>query len=157
MSDIPTKYRVVDFISKLLPIYTFEQQNDITCARSLIDGTLIHPHVEGDVDPEVKNLVDFKYYSDEHVTVYWQGDLNRKTEVNCIFLATVAVAKYIEFRSIPSQKLNIESYEHLYNHFIVKTGESLCMEPGEQNVMRDIMAFFGKEATSEAIKKGIGL
>lgn len=157
MSDTQTKYRVVDFISKLLPIYTFEQQNDITCARSLMDGTLIHPHIEGDNDPNLKDNINFQYFSDEHVTVYWQGDLNRKTEVNCIYLATVAVAKYIEFHSIPSQKLNMASYEHLYNHFNIKTGVSLVMEPGEPNAIKDILDFFGKEATTEAIKKGIGL
>lgn len=157
MTDTPTKYRVVDFISKLIPIYTFEQQNKVTCARSLVDGTLIHPHIEGDNDPSLKDNIDFQYFSDEHVTVYWQGDLNRKSEVNCIRLATIAVARYVEFHSIPHQKLTMADYTHLYNHFRVKTGESLMLQPGEPNVMRDIMAFFGKEATSEVIKKGIGI
>ncbi|PPD19023.1 MAG: hypothetical protein CTY27_00185 [Methylotenera sp.] len=157
MTDRPTKYRVVDFISKLLPIYTFEHQNNITCARSLIDGTLIHPHVEGDNDPNLKDNIDFQYFSDEHVTVYWQGDPNRKTEVHCIYLASLAVVKYVEFYSFPHQKLTMAEYEHLFNHFKFKTGVSLMLQPGEPNVMRDIMAFFGKEASSEVIKKSIGI
>lgn len=152
MTDTPTKYRVVNFISGLRPIYTFEIQNNITCARSLIDGTLIHPHVEQDNNPESED-----YYGDDMVSVYWQGDLSRKTEVNCIYMATVAVAKWVEFNSIPSQKLNIADYQHLFNHFGVKTGESLAMEPGKRDFMGDVLAFFGKEAASEGLKKMIGL
>lgn len=157
MSKNRTKYRVVDFISKLLPIYTFEHVDKIICARSLIDGTLIHPHVEGDNDPSIKDLEDFQGFSDEHVTVYWQGDLNRKTEVHCIYLATIAVAKYVEFHSIPSQKLTMANYEHLYKHFTVKTGETLMLEPGEPNKVKDALAFFGKEISTEVIKKGLGI
>lgn len=155
-SETQTKYRVVNFISGLRPIYTFEIQNNITCARSLIDGTLIHPQVEQDKNPESED-----YYGDEMVSVYWQGDISRKTEVNCIYMATIAVAKWVEFNSIPSQKLNISNYEHLYNHFMVKTGEALTIEPGEVNKAKDIIDFIAKEAfkegMSQAIKKQIGL
>ena len=43
--------QVVDFIANLIPIYVPERYEDKNCARSLVDGTLVLPHLpEGEED-----------------------------------------------------------------------------------------------------------
>jgi hypothetical protein len=43
---------VVGFIANLLPLYDGERNDDLWCARSLIDGTLILPIDESESEDE---------------------------------------------------------------------------------------------------------
>jgi hypothetical protein len=88
-------HRIVAFISNLLPLYINDEVDGVGCARSLVDGTVILPMNE-DEDHE-----------DGFVTVYWQGDSTRSTIVQGVFIASYAVAKYVELHSqikIPKMK-----------------------------------------------------
>ena len=113
MSDNPSQ-RIVNFIGHLLPLYVQENVNGVWCARSLSDGTLILPIDE----PEDT--------ADGFVAVHWQGDPTLRTEVQGIFIASVAVARYVELHHTATHAKALRDHmEHMSHHFTVKTGKCL--------------------------------
>lgn len=137
---------IVDFIGHLLPLYVEEPAQGVRCARSLQDGTLICPSSE---------------MGDEFVTVYWQGDEARKSTVQAVFMASLAVARYVELRHLAERnKATRPEMEQLAQHFAFKTGESLVFEPPDFAFIEFVMdaaAKLGEEGVKEAIKKAVGL
>lgn len=108
---------IVRFIASLLPLYTNTVVEGRICALSLIDGTVIAPIVDPDLDP-----VD----DDGWVMVYWQGDPRRAVEVSGGFFASQAVLRYIELRGagLPASTLRAER-DGMAEHFQQKTGAAL--------------------------------
>lgn len=126
-------HRIVQFIGGLLPLYVEEQVDRVLCARSLSDGTLICP-----VDEPAENENGF-------VTVCWQGDRARQTEVQGVFMASLAIARYAELHHLAQGAKGVrEEVERLSHHFTVKTGESLTFEQPDSELW---------ELIGEAVKK----
>lgn len=143
-------HRIVDFISKLLPLYIHEEVDGVWCARSLVDGTLILPIDEPDE------------YGDGFVRVYWQGDSNRTTEVQGVFLASYAVTKYVELNHIAERnKSTKDEMQRLAHHFTVKTGKYLSFEMDDDSELFPLIgravSKLGQETVIEIFKKSIGL
>lgn len=137
--------RIVAFIANLLPLYIGEQVEDLWCARSLVDGTLISP------------LSD----SDEFVSVLWQGDPQRRTEVQAVFIASLAVARYVELHHSASQSKALRAeMQHMAHHFTVKTGDALVFdEPGSDmmEVLERAVGRLGESVVVEVLKRAAGL
>jgi hypothetical protein len=112
----------VRFVSNLLPLYTRVELDGQTCALSLMDGTVVAPVIDPNIDP----LDD-----DGWVTVYWQGSPERRTEVAATLFASQAVLRYIELRSagLPSGTFR-EERDGLAEHFQHKTGSTLYFAEG---------------------------
>lgn len=115
-----------------------------------MDGTLILP-IDEDEDEE-----------DGFVTVHWQGDSNRKTVVQGVFIASYAVAKYVELHSIVERNKDTkDEMSHMAHHFEIKTGESLVFEMNDGSELFPLIGKaigrVGQEAVIEIIKKQIGL
>lgn len=140
---------IVQFIDHLHPLYMHETVNGVMCARSLADGTLIFP-VEEDED------VDSGF-----VMVHWQGDPSRQSLLHGVYLASLAVARYVELRHVAEgDKATRREMEHISNHFTVKTGESLVFEGPDSNLLEAVMKAVdrvGQVAVIEILKKTVGL
>lgn len=138
-------HAIVDFIGHLLPLYVEEYGHATPCARSLQDGTLIC----ASADP-----------SDERVTVHWQGDPARQSTVPAVFMASLAVARYVELRHVAEgSKETRGEMAHLSQHFTFKTGESLSFEAPSSALLDAVLAAAGKlgeEAVKELLKKAAG-
>ena len=131
--------RIVDFISALLPLYTQEMVDD---------EALLLPR-EADED------------EDGRVTVFWQGDRQRSSEIAGAFMASAAVARYVEMHAVSVGKLTKEEFEHLANHFTVKTGQSLIFEFEDTDdpllkLVGRAAARFGSEAVIAVIRSHLG-
>lgn len=113
---------IVRFIASLLPLYTSVPFEEQTCALCLLDGTIVAPVIDVNVDP----LDD-----DGWVAVYWQGDPDRKTEVSATLFASQAVLRYIELRSsgLPPDAFRTER-DGIAGHFTHKTGAFLYFAEG---------------------------
>jgi hypothetical protein len=143
-------HRIVDFISKLLPLYIHEEVEGVWCARSLVDGTLILPIDE----PED--------YQEGFVTVHWQGDSSRVTTVQGIFIASYAVTKYVELRNLAERSKDTKSEMlRLAHHFTIKTGKFLSFEMEDDSLLFQLVekavSKLGQETVIEIFKKSIGL
>lgn len=140
---------IVSFIANLLPLYTGEEASGVWCARSLSDGTLILP-LEGDGDDE-----------DAFVTVLWQGDPQRSSVVLASFVASLAVARYVELRFMAESSKDTKSeMERLAQHYKFKTGDSLCFEApssGVAELVGKAVSKVGEAAVTEALKKILGM
>lgn len=114
---------IVRFIANLLPLYTNTVMDGSTCALSLIDGTVVAPIFDADLDP-----ID----DDGWVMVYWQGDPQRATEVSGSFFASQAVLRYIELRGsgLPPATYRAER-DGLAEHFRNETGATLYFAEGD--------------------------
>lgn len=148
MSDNSSQ-RIVNFIGHLLPLYVQESVNGVWGARSLGDGTLILPIDE----PEDT--------ADGFVAVHWQGDPTRRTEVQGVFIASVAIARYTELHHTATfSKEMRREIEHISDHFTIKTGKTLTFEAPGADLLDMIGRAVGKvgEATvMELLKKTAGL
>jgi hypothetical protein len=113
---------IVRFIANLLPLYINTVVEGRTCALSLIDGTVVAPIVDPDLDP----LQD-----DGWIMVYWQGDPQRAAEVSGGLFASQAVLRYIELRGagLPADVYRAER-DGLAEHFKRKTGATLYLAEG---------------------------
>lgn len=140
---------IVDFIGHLLPLYIQEQVDGVRGARNLVDGTLILP---------IDELEDEQ---DGWVKVKWQGDAGRISEVQGVFIASVAVARYVELHHTATHGKDTQSaMAHLSDHFVVKTGESLVFEPPDSGLLPLIgkaVTRIGETAVTEILKKAAGL
>ncbi|EXI77158.1 MAG: hypothetical protein AW10_03974 [Candidatus Accumulibacter appositus] len=141
--------RIVHFIGSLLPLYIEDEVNGVWCARSLNDGTLICP------------VEEVEEYEDGFVTVHWQGDPARQTLVQAVFMASLAVAKYVELHHLAEKaKGTRDEMEHLANHFAIKTGASLSFDlpdSGLPELMVKAVGKVGEAAVIEVLKKQVGL
>lgn len=86
----------------------------------------------------------------------------RITTVQGVFIASYAVARYVELRNIAEKaKDTKEEMRHLAHHFTVKTGASLSFEMDDDSELFPLLgkavARVGQEAVIELIKKNIGL
>ncbi|MGA7437279.1 MAG: hypothetical protein WBW32_04020 [Luteibacter sp.] len=113
---------IVRFIANLLPLYTNTVVEGHTCALSLMDGTVVAPINEPDLDP-----ID----DDGWVMVYWQGDPQRAVAVSGGFFASQAVLRYIDLRGagLPAEAYR-EERDGLAEHFQRKTGATLYFTEG---------------------------
>ena len=124
---------IVHFIGSLLPLYIEDEVNGVWCARSLNDGTLICP------------MEEMEGCEDGIVTVHWQGDPARQTLVQGGFMASLAVAKYVELHHLAENaKGTRQEIEHLANHFTVKTGASLTFECQDSGLLELVVKAVGK-------------
>lgn len=142
---------IVQFIDHLHPLYIHDEVDGVMCARSLTDGTLIYPIDEGDED------------ENGYVTVHWQGDPSRQTVVQGVYLASLAVARYVELHHMAENaKATRDEMERLSHHFTVKTGESLTFEfelpdSGLFDMVGKAAGKVGEAALIEILKKTLGL
>lgn len=140
---------IVDFIGHLLPLYIQEQVDGVWGARSLVDGTLILP---------IDELEDEQ---SGWVKVQWQGDPVRVSEVQGVFIASVAVARYVELHHTATHNKETQSaMAHLSDHFMVKTGESLDFEAPVSGLLPLIgkaVTKVGETTVIEILKKAAGL
>ncbi|HNB43915.1 MAG TPA: hypothetical protein PLL72_06935 [Burkholderiaceae bacterium] len=143
-------HRIVAFIAHLQPIYVEAWIGERLGARSLLDGTLILP-VEEPEDGEVG-----------WVEVHWQGDPARRSVVQGAFLASVAVARYVEVTARPDSAGMQARYADLSRHFNFKTGVSLTLEEPDPEralaaTLKAAVKRLGKEAVIDIVKKAMGL
>jgi hypothetical protein len=140
---------IVQFIDHLHPLYIHDQVDGVWCARSLSDGTLICP-VEEDDDNQ-----------NGFVSVHWQGDPSRQTVVQGVYMASLAVARYVELHHMAENaKGTRDEMERLSHHFTFKTGESLIFESPDSGLLEMVVKAVGKvgeTAVMEILKKQIGL
>ncbi|ART46977.1 hypothetical protein [Acidovorax carolinensis] len=138
----------MQFISNLLPLYVGELVNGVSCARNLSDGTLIVPANELPEDET------------GFVTVHWQGDPNRQTVVQGVFITSLAVAKYAKLHHLAQGAKGVrEEIERLSQHFTVKTGETLAFEHPDSELWELVQKAVGKAGEAgvmEFIKKSFG-
>lgn len=106
--------KVVDFIAGLSPLYIREMNGEEWCARCLQDGTVIRAVTESEGGVE-----------DCDVEILWQGEASRATTTRGAVVASIAIARWAELRSIVEHPKHIASREaqDLLRHFTVKTGE----------------------------------
>ena len=144
--------RVVSFIGDLAPLFHMEEIEHQRVARSLRDGTVIQAPKEDDAEPE-----------DAYVIVWWQGDLNRASEVPAYMMASNALVDYVQFHSIGKDAGHAGNLlAHLSEHFGRKTGATLYLPYREEE-----FAFLAKvlkaaekagpKVAWEILKKGLGL
>ena len=140
---------IVQFIDHLHPLYMHEQVNGVWCARSLSEGTLIFPMDEPD-----ENENGF-------VTVHWQGDAARQTVVQGVYIASLAVARYVELHHLAeTAKGTRGEMERLSHHFTVKTGETLIFEAPDSDLfalVAKVVSKAGESVVIDLLKKQIGL
>lgn len=106
---------IVDFIANLQPLYTCQHADGHECALSLLDGTLILPVDES-----------HSTYEEGWVSVYWQGDCHRRSEVPGAQLASVAIWRYIELHATSADASErTDLHEQLSQQFVADTGISL--------------------------------
>jgi hypothetical protein len=140
---------MVNFIANLLPLYDGEQVNGVWCARSLVDGTLVLP-------------IASEEEGEAFVTVHWQGDPQRSSIVQGSFLASLAVARYVELHHMAEvSKDTRDEMTRLAQHFSFKTGDSLCFEApfdtGLLALVGKAISKAGNVAVEEALKKLMGI
>lgn len=103
---------IVRFIANLLPLYSGERHNERWCARSLHDGTLILPF-SADEDPNDEGWV----------SILWQGDAQRQTEVLGEQIATLALERYVRLHGTgASEEAIAAELWFMAKHFHFKTG-----------------------------------
>jgi len=103
---------VVGFIANLLPLYDGERHEDLWCARSLIDGTLILPIDDSHDDDQLG-----------WVRVRWQGDPTREQETRGDMLASVALERYVRLHGAGHDEEAIAGeLWYMAQHFHFKTG-----------------------------------
>ncbi len=103
---------IVAFLANLMPLYAYEQQDGVGCARSLQDGTLIWPVDESDWDEERGT-----------VRVQWQGDPQRESLVDGDQLATLALERYVRLHGTgASEEAIAAELWFMARHFHFKTG-----------------------------------
>lgn len=144
--------RYVDFIGNLMPLYQQEQVHDQRCARSLRDGSLLIPRLEIEENQD-----------DHWVTVWWQGDCKRSSEVDGTQLASIALVDYVQFHSAGKPEEAISCLlEQLNQHFTFKTGGSLYLPyAGEQlqafGKVLSTVKRYGPDLAWDVLKKSLGL
>lgn len=107
----PKSQAIVRFLANLLPLYDGERYDDLWCARSMADGTLIFPVDESDWDEERGT-----------VRVWWQGDPQRETEADGVWIATLALERYVRLHGVGYSEETIAAELHfMTNHFTFKT------------------------------------
>jgi hypothetical protein len=143
-----TNQRIVAFIANLMPLYVGEHVDGEWCARSLVDGTLILP------------FRGIEEASDEFVAVLWQGDPQRRTEVLAVYVASLAIARYVELHHSASHSKEMKlEMQHMAHHFTVKTGHALVFdEPGSDmmEVLARAVGRLGEGAVLEVLKRAAG-
>lgn len=103
---------VVRFLASLMPLYTDEVHDDVRCARSVQDGTLIWPVDESEWDEERGT-----------VRVHWQGDPRRETLVDGDKIATLALERYVRLHGTgASEEAVAGELWYMARHFHFKTG-----------------------------------
>lgn len=141
--------RIVQFIDHLHPLYMHDQVDGVWCARSLTDGTLIIP-VDEPEDEE-----------NGFVTVHWQGDPTRQSMILGVYMASLAVARYVELQHMATDSKHTRGeMERMSSHFTVKTGETLIFgspNSGLLEVMTKAVGKLGEAAVIEILKKQVGL
>jgi hypothetical protein len=143
---------VVGFIANLLPLYDGERHEDLWCARSLIDGTLILPIDEFDSDDE-----------QGWVRVRWQGDPTREQETRGDMLASVALERYVRLHGAGYDEEAI-AFELWYmaRHFHFKTGcdvylPQLQEPPSQLRKIGRAIAKFGGGVLVNGVSKWSGI
>ena len=102
---------IVGFIANLLPLYDGERHNNLWCARSLADGTLIMPTEESDDD------------GIGWVRVRWQGDQRREREMHGDMFASLALERYVRLHGVGySEEAIAGELWYMARHFHFKTG-----------------------------------
>ncbi|HWX67949.1 MAG TPA: hypothetical protein VNZ27_16160 [Rhodanobacter sp.] len=103
---------LVGFIANLLPLYDGERHEDLWCARSLIDGTLILPVDDSGDDDQLG-----------WVRVRWQGDPTREHETRGDMLASVALERYVRLHGAGYDEEAVAGeLWYMARHFHFKTG-----------------------------------
>jgi hypothetical protein len=103
---------VVRFIANLMPLYDGESRDDLQCARSLTDGTLIFPVDESDWDEERGT-----------VKVWWQGDSKREQLTEGTLLSSLALERYVRLHGVGySEEAIAGELWFRAEHFHFKTG-----------------------------------
>lgn len=111
-SATPKSRALVGFLANLMPLYTHESRNGISCARSLQDGTLVLPVDESDWDEEPGT-----------VRVHWQGDPQRESVVDGASLVTVALERYVRLHGAgQSEEAIAAELWFMARHLHYKTG-----------------------------------
>jgi hypothetical protein len=143
---------VVSFLANLLPLYDGERDDDLWCARSLVDGTLILPIDESDSDDE-----------QGWVRVRWQGDPSREQETLGSMLATLALERYVRLHGAGYDEQAIAGeLWFMGKHFEFKTGCSVYLPqlrepPGRLQMMGRKALEMGQGLLANVFSKLAGL
>lgn len=144
--------RYIDFIGNLTPLFQHEQVEQLWCARSLRDGTLLLPQL--DIDESL---------DDDWISVWWQGDRHRISNVDGTQLASIALVDYVQYHSTgkPTQH-SADLLEHLSQHFVFKTGGCLHLPYAEDELhalgkIFDVAKRYGPDLAWDVLKKSLGL
>ncbi|GLQ89512.1 hypothetical protein [Dyella flagellata] len=81
--------RIVDYVAELTPLFTFQFADGHDCALSLTDGSLYMPVDESGHEKE-----------EGWVTVLWQGDAHRRSELPGPLLAYQAALRCAQLHGI---------------------------------------------------------
>lgn len=141
----------VAFIANLIPLYTHLTKGPGLQAMCLRDGTLIMP-VSNDDDPYDD--------PDEWVTVWWQGDESRASDLPANLVASNAVVEFVKFHSVGKDaEYSGNLLSHLAEHYERKTGGSLYLPYLQDDATTLSKAIknakrFWPDAVWELLKKG---
>lgn len=127
--------------------------DDIWCAESLDDGTLILPVQDVEAGPD----------GDAWVVVRWQGDAGRQSEVHADSIATIAVVRHFQlhYAGQPAERMAREM-EALSQHYEFKTGGQLYLPyerapTGLVAAVHGALGRLGEASVIELLKKAAGL
>ncbi len=139
---------IVLFIGKLSPLYIEEYGERTVRARSLRDGSLVSPVVEG------------RDEENGFVRVAWRSNEEGLT-VPGLPLARLAVGDYVRFHSLSRPASAAGHLQHLAEHFHVKTGTPLGLSDDESLVdtfgaLGRLIDKLGPVAALESIKRLLG-
>ena len=142
---------IVGFIANLLPLYDGERHNNLWCARSLADGTLIMPTEESDDD------------GIGWVRVRWQGDQRCEREVHGGMFASLALERYVRLHGVGySEEAIAGELWYMARHFHFKTGcdvyfPQLPEPPSRLKKVGRAAAKMGQGVLVDAFSKMMGL
>lgn len=99
--------------------------------------------------------------NEELVAVYWQGDVNRRSEVIGTFMASMALVRYVELHHLAERDKGLRGeMQRLSEHFTAKTGQHLHYSAPAGHLLEtvaDAAEKLGIEAVVSLLKKAAGL
>ena len=143
MSSLPQ--RIVGFIANL-PHFQDDNHDDQFVAVRLTDGSIFAPVPESEDG------------GNGLLTVYWQGDLSRKTTVVGASIASLEIVEACRYWIATGAHKDLqEVVKFMFDHYKNKTGQGLYFETEEDGLIPKSMQPLFKDLGLEVVKKFLGL
>ncbi|MHC1699332.1 MAG: hypothetical protein AB9919_14950 [Geobacteraceae bacterium] len=137
--------KIAGFLTNL-PHFQSDKQEGKYVAVRLTDGSVFAP--QSDEEDNGNGIL----------TVYWQGDLTRKTTVTGASIASVEIVEACRYWVATGIHKDLqETVQFMFEHYQFKTGQNLYCDTGEDDFIPKFMQPFFKDIGLEVIKKFVGL